>query len=72
MAIEFIDGFKREVDTLVVEVLTNVHMVQNRGVEMFREQPISSFFLRNDLVVHARYSLLAFFVVLSSAVTPKH
>jgi hypothetical protein len=35
---------------------------------MLRKQPISGFFLRNDLVVQARYSVVAFFIVFSSAV----
>jgi hypothetical protein len=35
---------------------------------MFRKQPISGFFLWNDLVVQARYSMEAFFVVLPTAV----
>jgi hypothetical protein len=35
---------------------------------MFHEQPISGFFLRNDLVDQACYSVVAFFIVLSSAV----
>jgi hypothetical protein len=35
---------------------------------MFREQPISGFFLRNDVVAQACYSVVAFFIVLSSAV----
>jgi hypothetical protein len=43
VAVKFIDGFKREVETLVVEVLTNVHMVQNRRVKVFRKQPMRSF-----------------------------
>jgi hypothetical protein len=42
---------------------------------MFRKQPISGFFLWNDLVVQARYSMEAFFAVLSAAFTqnwPSH
>jgi hypothetical protein len=35
---------------------------------MFRKQPISGFFLWNDLVVQARYSMEAFFAILSAAV----
>jgi hypothetical protein len=68
MAVKFIDNFEREVETLIVEVLTNVHKIENRRVAMLRKQSISGFLLRNDLVVHARYSVLALFVVLSSAV----
>jgi hypothetical protein len=35
---------------------------------MFRKQPISGFFLWNDLVVQARYAMEAFFAILSTAV----
>jgi hypothetical protein len=35
-------------------------MVKNRQVEMFRKQPITGFFLWNDLIVQARYSVEVF------------
>jgi hypothetical protein len=38
---------------------------------MLRKQPISGFFLWNDLVVQARYSMEAFFVVLSAQIPSK-